>query len=196
MKWLRIETVVWGLIALVLLVGPAAVLAQAPDYPTKPIEIIVPFVPGGGTDLTARLVADYLGKKWGQPILVVNKPGGGMIGARAALKESKPDGYTVLIDIHTTSSMHIGASKTPLLTLADRKYAGRVVRDPNILPVDVRAQLNRAEPQLVHDAAQFPNGFPRVLHRKDRRADKPALGSATSKNARISYRCPMARTFK
>lgn len=62
-----------------------------------------------------------------------------------------------------------------------------------ILPVDVRAQLNRAEPQLVHDAAQFPNGFPRVLHRKDRRADKPALGSTTSKNARISYRCPMAR---
>ncbi len=136
----RIETVVLGLMALVLLLGPAAALAQAPDYPTKPIEIIVPFVPGGGTDLTARLVADYLGKKWGQPILVVNKPGGGgMIGARAALKESRPDGYTILIDIHTTSSMHIGASKNPLLTLADRKYAGRIVRDPMVFAVKADA---------------------------------------------------------
>ncbi len=79
--------------------------AEAQDYPTKPIEIIVPFTPGGGTDLIARLLADYLGKKWAQPILVTNKPGGGgIIGARAALKDSRPDGYTVLMDIHTTSS--------------------------------------------------------------------------------------------
>lgn len=123
-----------------MLLGLIRAGAQAQDYPTKPIEIIVPFVPGGGTDLTARLVADYLGKKWGQPLLVVNKPGGGgMIGARAALKEGQPDGYTVLIDIHTTSSMHIGASKTPLLTLADRKYAGRIVRDPMVFAVKADA---------------------------------------------------------
>jgi tripartite-type tricarboxylate transporter receptor subunit TctC len=134
---LRIATCLTLLTALLLL-SPAGAPAQ--DYPTRPIEIIVPFVPGGGTDLIARLVSDYLGKKWGQPILVVNKPGGGgMIGARAALKESKPDGYTVLIDIHTTSSMHIGAAKTPMLTLADRKYAGRLVRDPMVFAVKADA---------------------------------------------------------
>lgn len=110
------------------------------DYPDKPIEIVVPFVAGGGTDLIARLVADHLGKKWSQPVLVVNKPGGGGVpGARAALKESRPDGYTVLMDIHTTSSMLIGAQKTPPLVLADRKYAARIVRDPMTFAVKADA---------------------------------------------------------
>jgi len=127
------------LVAALVLLSPLHAEAQA--YPTKPIEVVVPFTPGGGTDLIARLLADYMGKKWGQPILVVNKPGGGgIIGARAALKDSRPDGYTVLIDIHTTSSMHIGAWKTPQLTLADRKYAARIVRDPMVFAVKVDAQ--------------------------------------------------------
>jgi len=135
MRWPRIAIV---LVAALLLWSPGGAWGQA--YPTKPIEIVVPFVPGGGTDLIARLLADYMGKKWGQPILVVNKPGGGgIIGARAALKDSRPDGYTVLIDIHTTSSMHIGAWKTPQLTLADRKYAARVVRDPMVFAVKADA---------------------------------------------------------
>jgi len=126
------------LVAALVLLSPLHAEAQA--YPTKPIEVVVPFTPGGGTDLIARLLADYMGKKWGQPILVVNKPGGGgIIGARAALKDSRPDGYTVLIDIHTTSSMHIGAWKTPQLTLADRKYAARIVRDPMVFAVKVDA---------------------------------------------------------
>jgi tripartite-type tricarboxylate transporter receptor subunit TctC len=136
MTWFRAVIV---LVAVLVLLGPLA--AEAQEYPTKPIEIVVPFTPGGGTDLIARLLADYMGKKWGQPILVANKPGGGgIIGARAALKDSRPDGYTVLIDIHTTSSMHIGAWKTPQLTLADRKYAARIVRDPMVFAVKVDAQ--------------------------------------------------------
>src|SRR5574341_721888 len=135
MIWYR-KVIVLG--AALLLLSPLG--AEAQEYPTKPIEIVVPFTPGGGTDLIARLLADYMGKKWGQPMLVVNKPGGGgIIGARAALKDSRPDGYTVLIDIHTTSSMHIGAWKTPQLTLADRKYAARIVRDPMVFAVKVDA---------------------------------------------------------
>jgi len=128
---------------MVLLLVLSLVIAAAPawaEYPERPIEIVVPFVAGGGTDLIARLVADYLGKKWSQPILVVNKPGGGGLpGARAALKEGRPDGYTVLMDIHTTSSMLIGAQKTPPLTLADRKYAARLVRDPMVFAVKADA---------------------------------------------------------
>jgi tripartite-type tricarboxylate transporter receptor subunit TctC len=114
--------------------------AVAQTYPTRPVEIVVPFVAGGGTDLIARATADYLGKKWGQPLLVVNKPGGGgVIGARAALKEAKPDGYTVLMDIHTTAPMLIGAWKTPPLGLADRKWAGRIVVDPMTFAVKADA---------------------------------------------------------
>ncbi len=129
------------LVALTLTV--TLLLAAAPagaQYPDRPIEIVVPYVAGGGTDLIARLSADYLGKKWNSPILVVNKPGGGGIpAARAALKDSRPDGYTVLMDIHTLSSMHIAAFKQPQITLADRKYAGRIVRDPMVFAVKADA---------------------------------------------------------
>lgn len=129
----------WTLLTALLLLPAADVWAQQ-DYPSRPVEVVVPFSPGGGVDLTARLVADYMGKKWGKPILVVNKPGGGgIIGARAALKEGRPDGYTVLIDNHTMASMHIGAWKTPQLTLADRKYAARIVRDPMAFAVKADA---------------------------------------------------------
>ena len=118
--------------------APAGLAAE--EYPARAIELIVPFVPGGGTDLIGRLTADYLTKKWGQPVLVVNKSGGGGVpGARAALKDARPDGYTVLVDIHTTSSMLIGAWQTPPLTLADRKYAGRIVLDPMVFVVKVDA---------------------------------------------------------
>ena len=138
MRWPGIGTAVCGLLTLSLIWSPSSAWGQ--QYPTKPIEIVVPFVPGGGTDLIARLIADYMGKKWGQPMLVVNKPGGGgIVGARAALKDARPDGYTMLIDIHTTSSMHIGAWKTPQLTLADRKYAARIVRDPMVFAVKADA---------------------------------------------------------
>jgi tripartite-type tricarboxylate transporter receptor subunit TctC len=124
------------LIGLMLAVGRTA----SAEYPEKPVEIVVPYVAGGGTDLIARLTADYLGKKWNSPILVVNKPGGGGIpAARAALKDSRPDGYTVLMDIHTSSSMHIAAFKQPQITLADRTYAGRIVRDPMVFAVKADA---------------------------------------------------------
>ena len=127
-----------ALLAALALVTPAPACAQA--YPTKPVELVVPFTAGGGTDLISRLVADYIGKKWNQPILVVNKPGGGgATGARAALKDSRPDGYTALMDIHTTSSMLIGASQNPPLTLDDRKYAARLVRDPMVFAVKADA---------------------------------------------------------
>lgn len=138
MTWLRIRIVTCTLLLGGVLGAPATLPGQ--EYPAKPVEIVVPFVAGGGTDLISRLIADHLGKKWNQPMLVVNKPGGGgMVGARAALKEARPDGYTVLMDIHTTSSMHIAAFKTPQLVLADRKYAGRIVRDPMVFAVKADA---------------------------------------------------------
>jgi tripartite-type tricarboxylate transporter receptor subunit TctC len=131
--------VICALLVLLVVLPAGGALAQS-DYPTKGVEIVVPFAAGGGTDLISRLVADYMGKKWGKPMLVVNKPGGGgIVGARAALKEGRPDGYTMLMDIHTTSSMHIGAWKTPQLTLADRKYAARIVRDPMVFAVKTDA---------------------------------------------------------
>ncbi|ETF03944.1 ABC transporter substrate-binding protein [Advenella kashmirensis W13003] len=70
---------------------------SADDWPSRPIQIIVPFGPGGTTDLLARLVADGLSKSLKQSVVVENKPGaGGNIGA-AAVAHAKPDGYTLLM---------------------------------------------------------------------------------------------------
>jgi tripartite-type tricarboxylate transporter receptor subunit TctC len=74
----------------------APVSAQA-TFPDKPIRIIVPFAPGGGVDIMARLVADFMGRDLGKPVIVENKPGAGTITGTAAAANSAPDGYTLLM---------------------------------------------------------------------------------------------------
>ena len=66
-------------------------------YPNKPVRVIVPFPAGQATDIIGRLVAQKLGEKWGQPLVIDNRVGaGGILGADAAAK-SAPDGYTLLV---------------------------------------------------------------------------------------------------
>lgn len=81
--------------AAVLLAAALPALAAAQAYPSKPIKIIVPYSPGGTTDLLARLVGQKLTERMGQPVIVDNKPGAnGMIGTEAVAKAA-PDGYTL-----------------------------------------------------------------------------------------------------
>ena len=89
--------------ARLLLLGPVFIAAaisaaaRAQDYPTRPVEMIVPFAAGGGSELLARLISDGLSKRLGQPFVVLNRPGANTnLGTLAAVR-SKPDGYTLLI---------------------------------------------------------------------------------------------------
>src|SRR5215211_2681727 len=83
--------------------GPA--LAKAP-YPAKAVTLVVPFPPGGGTDTGARLIAQKLSERWGQPVIVENKPGAaGIVGADFASK-AKPDGYTLFMGNIGTQSIN------------------------------------------------------------------------------------------
>ena len=86
-------------LSLLSLLSLAAASVQAAEtaqqFPSKPIKIIVPYSPGGTTDILARLVGKYLSDKWKQPVIVENKPGvNGMIGADLVAKAA-PDGYTI-----------------------------------------------------------------------------------------------------
>lgn len=71
--------------------------ARAENYPARPIKLIASYPPGGGTDMMARIIADRLQAKWGQPVVVENRAGGmGIIGAKAVIG-AKPDGYTLYV---------------------------------------------------------------------------------------------------
>src|SRR5258708_13252464 len=84
----------------------AATEAMAQTYPAKPVTFIVPFPPGGGTDISARTLAAKLGEKWKQSVIVENKSGAaGILGAAPPAK-TRPDGYTLLIPNAGTTSTH------------------------------------------------------------------------------------------
>ncbi len=70
-------------------------LSWGQAYPTKPVRVIIPYAPGGGAELQARLVTGKLSEIWGQPVIIENKPGGGTTIAGTFVARSAPDGYTI-----------------------------------------------------------------------------------------------------
>lgn len=112
--------------------------AQAQDYPTKPISMIVAFPPGGVAELVGRPLAASMEKTLGQPVLIINRPGaGGAVGTTVAAKAA-PDGYTILM---TLSSISIFPVSDPLegkpapYQLSDFMPIALVTADPTVLVV-------------------------------------------------------------
>ncbi len=89
---------VMALFMLMVIAGPAA--AQ-PAYPTKPIRLITPYPPGGGTTVVARILSQKLTESWGQQVLVDNRPGGNTIIGTEAAAKAPPDGYTLVMEVST-----------------------------------------------------------------------------------------------
>ena len=111
-------------LAAVLLAACAVVLAFAQGgYPDKPIRVIVPFPPGGGTDTVARAVAAKLTESWKVPVVVDNRPGGNtLIGAEAAARAA-PDGYTLALG-------HMGTHAAAIFLTANLAYDPRTDFEP------------------------------------------------------------------
>lgn len=113
---------------------------DADSYPERQIELVVPFAAGGGVDLTARAVADYLSKEWVKPVVVVNKTGGGgIVGAQYALKESSNDGYTVLMNNNSSTTMYQAGTTEPIMTIDDHLLTARVAASPLVYAVSTDA---------------------------------------------------------
>jgi tripartite-type tricarboxylate transporter receptor subunit TctC len=94
-----------GMLA-VLAAGHAQAQPQADVFPNRPVKLIVPFPPGGPTDLMARVFGQKLSERWGQPVVIENRAGGNSaIGAQQTAKSS-PDGYTLLVAMDTTLVMN------------------------------------------------------------------------------------------
>lgn len=142
-----------------LIALPAITSAQ--DYPNRTVKIIVPFPPGGTADAMPRIVAEFLTRKWGQPIIIENRAGaGGNVGGEAAYK-SEPDGYTIF------------ASPPPPLVINQNLYP-RLPFDPlQFIPLAVMGKVPNAiltnSPRLkdvktVAEFVAFAKANPGVLN--------------------------------
>ena len=132
---MRLEAIVAALAYAVLLLAlPASSFAQAP-YPTRAVRLVVPFPPGGGTDIISRTVAQRLSETWGQPVIVDNRGGAnGIIGTDAAAK-AKPDGYTLVVVIATHAINPSLYKKLPYDTAADFVPVTLMAQYPFILTI-------------------------------------------------------------
>jgi tripartite-type tricarboxylate transporter receptor subunit TctC len=133
--------VVVALLALFIAALPAA----AQDWPTKPVKIVVPFGPGSTPDVVARLIADHLQKKLGQPFIIDNKPGAsGNIGTDAVAKAT-PDGTTIGVSIGGPLAINtLLFSKLPYDPKTDIAPITQLVTQPSALVVNSSVMVNSA----------------------------------------------------
>ena len=87
-------------------IGPAWAQERAQDYPSRQVSFVVPFAPGGGTDILGRLIGQKLGDRFGKSFVVENRPGAGTVTAAVQVAKSAPDGYTIMMATSGTMAMN------------------------------------------------------------------------------------------
>ncbi|HTN50093.1 MAG TPA: tripartite tricarboxylate transporter substrate binding protein [Burkholderiaceae bacterium] len=142
-------------LAAVALAAAAFTPAHAQTWPSKPVRIIVPFPPGGTTDIVARVIGVELQKMWQQPVVIENRPGaGGNIGADVVAK-SAPDGYTLLMGTVGTHAINQAlytqsGGKMPFDPVRDFVPITLVAGVPNVMVVNAKLPVNTAAEFIVY----------------------------------------------
>jgi tripartite-type tricarboxylate transporter receptor subunit TctC len=128
------------------------VLAMAQAWPSRPVHMIVPFPPGGSTDVAARAIADKLATALGQPVIIENRGGAGGVLGTTDVARGDPDGYTILLAANQVSLMHLVVKDIKYQMLRDFVPITQVSTQPNALAVntslgitDVKGLVERAK---------------------------------------------------
>src|ERR1700682_2021472 len=155
------------LLALILTL-PLQALAQ---YPAKAVRMVIPFPPGGATDIIGRVISQKLAEHWGQPVVVENRPGaGGSIGSDLVAK-AQPDGYTLLIATNSTHAVAPVLSRPPYDPIKDFTSVCLLAHSANILVVSPGLGLSSVR-DLIAAAKAKPgtlsfasSGHGTIIHR-------------------------------
>ncbi len=155
----RIRPLLLAALTLSTLAGAPLSRAQAPAWPSKPIKYVVPFAPGGVSDAVARLVAQHLGERLGQPVVVENQPGvSGIVGTQVVAR-SAPDGYTVMGGTITTHAVNPFFTKSlgyePVADFAPVSLIGMV---SNALVVSADSRFNSVA-QVIAELKAKPDSL-------------------------------------
>src|SRR5215467_8575925 len=131
-------------------------IARAQVYPTRPVRIIVPFAAGGGTDITARVIGQWLSEHMGQQFVIENRPGGGTnIGTETTAKAT-PDGYTLLM-VGTSNTANVALyDKLNFDLIRDFAPVGGVIRAPHVVVVNL-ALPAKTIPEFIAYAKANPS---------------------------------------
>lgn len=141
-----------------LLVALLPSFSQAQQYPARPVTLVVPFAPGGGTDSLARELAKLMQDKLGQPVVVDNRGGAGGAIAAAQVAQSKPDGYTLLFITSTFVTVAATDRKLSYDILKDFTPIALLGRGPLLLVVNKDLPITSVQ-QLIDAAKKKPDAF-------------------------------------
>src|SRR5262245_61819615 len=171
-----------ALLAVLLAAAPQHAIAQASDYPNRPVTLVVPFAPGGSTGLIARIMAQKLEQRLGKPFIVDHRPGsGGMLGVTAAARAT-PDGYTIMMASSTALAINYSVRKqlpydppkdiTPIALIARLPFV--LVVNPE-LPVHSIGDLVRLAKQKL-GLLSFASVGPGTIHHLNAELFKSTFG--------------------
>lgn len=134
-------------------------IAHAESYPAKPIQLVVPFPPGGAVDIVGRLISKKLGDRLGQPVVIENRAGAGTIVGAAFVASAAPDGYTLLISSGSTFTVNPALkTKLPYDPVKSYEPIGMVARVPLILLANRDVSANNIK-QLIAAVKAAPDKY-------------------------------------
>ena len=150
-----LKTLVAACVSAVGALGTTAALAQATDFPSKPVKFVVPFPPGSGTDTSARYFAKKFTELTGQTVVVDNKPGAnGFIAVRSVLS-APADGYTVFVGSNSTLAVNAALFKSlPYDPVTDFAPLSMMMRAPALLVVPAQSSYNSVSELVAAAKAQ------------------------------------------
>jgi tripartite-type tricarboxylate transporter receptor subunit TctC len=137
----------------------AARAENAADYPSGPVKVIVPFAPGGATDVVTRIFVDLLSARWGgKPLVIENRPGAGTVIGSNAIAKSLPDGYTIGMVVGSFMTNAAVSPNLPYDSVKDFTPLGMVAMQPMALVANKNFPANTV-PETIALAKQSPDGL-------------------------------------